>query len=139
MWIIVLSTFTIIALLLQTVFLFPFLVIFALSVAFVEKPKISAIFAFVVGLVIDISLGRLMGATSLYLLIACLIIQMYRKKFTEDSVVFLGVFVFIAIHIYNYIFKGAFSFYIIEGVISALVVFAVSYLLYVLKNSASHE
>lgn len=79
---------------------------------------IPLLLAFVSGIIIDISLLNDLGQSSLYFLIALLLVFLYERKFEVKSIQFVFFASFFSTLLYFLLFHG--SFYILESFLCSL-------------------
>lgn len=133
MWYLILTIIFFIIFLLEAVIPLSLFLIFIIAQASFDNVKNCAIFAFIAGLLTDIANVRPLGVTAIFFLIISLLIQLYRRKFQEESIGFLVIAAFIATQIYFWIFDRSKIIFIWEGIAGGLLVVLTTALLYAFK------
>lgn len=136
MWYLILSLVALILYLLESVVSLPFLLIMVIAQASFDEIRPSSIFAFAAGLLVAVGSGRLFGGISIYFLVVSLLIQIYRKRFSEENIGFLFVFSFIITNVYLWFFIGGKILFLIESVLSSILVIVLTSILYSLKSKS---
>lgn len=83
----------------------------------IRPPKESLIVAFFSGIFLDLAKGTPLGFSSLVLLIASYVLLLYSRRFDPAHPVFLFIFVFLVLTIFNLFLKKP---WLPEGVVLAL-------------------
>lgn len=96
----------------------PLLFIAFLITSVIEKDYTIIFMALIFGLMLDMMTFRTIGATSLFLLIALFIVNLYERKFETSSIYFVSAFGFLGTLAYSVIFE---TFSIFEVIFSSLI------------------
>lgn len=130
MWYLTLSTIVLILYLLEIIFTFPLLLMLIISQSSFDHIKNTAFVAFLVGLIADIGNGRFLGQTTLFFLLISFLIQIYRKRFSEESLGFLFAFSFISINVYLKLFTASKILFLTESLIGSVLIIVFTAFLY---------
>lgn len=133
MWYLTLSLFALTLYLLESVVSLPFLLIMVIAQASFDEIIPSSIMALIIGLLLDIGNSRPLGQTAIFFLIVSFLIELYRKRFSEESLGFLFVFSFIIINIYLWFFLGGKILFFVPSILGAILVIVVTSILYSIK------
>ncbi len=114
--------------LLQGAFLqFNLVLLLVLTWAIFRPSEEVILIAFASGLLLDLAKGTPLGLSSLFFLVVCYLLLLYRRKFDSLHPAFLPVFVFLSSTIYDLIFFR--HWFWVESFILALLALGVRYLL----------
>lgn len=133
MWFIILLIILVVSIFLEALISLPLLLILVIAQSSFDDLLTSAAFAFCAGILMDITKVRILGLTSLFLLAISLIVQLYKKRFREESIFFLFIITFLAVHIYHWLFVKEGLFFPLEALLSSLLVILLTGLLYSFK------
>lgn len=133
MWYLILFIIVLAAYLLEAVFSLPFLLIFVVAQSSFDDIKTASIFAFLAGVLSDIGNVRPLGTGALLFLIISLVVQIYRRRFQEESVGFLFIATLLFVHIYFWIFDKGSIIYPIPAFVGAILVIVITGILFWLK------
>lgn len=92
--------------LLQATFLPLNLVLLTVIFWTARRPEEKSLYlAFAAGLILDLAKGKILGLSSLVLLVICYVLLLYSRRFNPLHPLFLGVFMLLAILIDSLIVK----------------------------------
>ncbi len=122
------------AIFLSTLTTIPIIVTLILNFAVVSKSQLVFSIAFLAGLVIDIFYLRILGSTSIFLVIFTFLIYMYQRKFEIQTIPFVAIASFVGSLVYLKVFGN--SQVLIQSSISS--VLAVLLFKFVMPNLFRH-
>lgn len=136
MWYFTLSIIILLIFFLEAIISLPLLLLFIIAESSLDEIKTTAVFAFTSGVLMDIGSSRPLGTSSLFLLVISFLIQLYRRRFREESVNFLFIAGFVGTHIFFWVFRAEGIFYFIQGLLSGVIAIVMVGILHILKHRA---
>lgn len=122
MWYLILTVIVLLLYFLEAIIFLPLLLLFTIANASLDNLRAAAVFAFISGMLMDIGSSRPLGVSSLFLVVISFLVQLYRRRFREESLGFLLIAGFVGTNIFSWVFLRNHSFYIIQGVFSGIIV-----------------
>lgn len=122
MWYLILTVIVLLLYFLEAVIFLPLLLLFTIANASLDNLRVAAVFAFISGILMDIGSGRPLGVSSLFLIVISFLVQLYRRRFREESLAFLFIAGFVVTNIFSWVFLRDHGLYVIAGLFSGIIV-----------------
>lgn len=112
----------------------PLLLVVVIALSSFAGPKTGVLSSFICGLLSDLGTGKPLGLTVVFFLLASFIIMLYKRRLKQESLLFMFIYSFITVNLYLILFQRTGYFYLIQSLISAVIVIITTYILYNLKT-----